>query len=88
MSIRANVLAGAFLAVSMHNCLCKLWRWHWRNDMSQVGWFIILTEEFNSVVMPMWNACLIRDSRYFGLCLRSKNATGWLYGEREPTSIG
>ena len=31
---------------------------------------------------------IIRDSRYFGSCLRSKNATGWLHGEREPTSIG
>src|SRR6266851_2101516 len=30
---------------------------------------------------------MIRDSRYFGSCLRSKNATGWLHGEREPTSI-
>ena len=33
-------------------------------------------------------ADITRDSRYFGLCLRSKNATGWLHGEREPTSIG
>jgi hypothetical protein len=31
---------------------------------------------------------MIRDSQYFGSCLRSKNATGWLHGEREPTSIG
>src|SRR5258708_32769131 len=33
-------------------------------------------------------SAIIRDSRYFGLCLRTKNATGWLHGEREPTSIG
>src|SRR5258708_12180345 len=33
-------------------------------------------------------ADITRDSRYFGLGLRSKNATRWLHGEREPSAIG
>src|SRR5438309_1122589 len=40
------------------------------------------------IVTNRHRAHILRDSRYFGSCLRSKNATGWLHGEREPTSIG
>jgi hypothetical protein len=50
--------------------------------------FLLQTGQRCAHVPYLFGCGFIRDSRYFGSCLRSKNATGWLHGEREPTSIG